>query len=671
MMRNLVGRRPSASARARFSFRSIVTAVCCLLAVCGNVHAQDPETEWGKVSDEQASMMSFPDDPDASAIVLFDIGEVSFDDQFFPIETRHRRVKILNDAGYRYGTFSIPTFTELGEEVVGLDAHTLVPVDAGGYREVKLPRAAVFSERVTNGVETRRFTLPALEPGAIVEVRYTRRSGSISSVMTLAPWMFQEAEPTIWSEYVFKRPDELVYSFAIRATAPFYAVDSRPMKYGRGEEHRWVARNVPALREEPFMKAASDYRASVRAQIAGFSIRGENTREFLQSWKQLARTLLDTKPFRYTKPEGEVKEKVAEVSTGIDDELERMERIYDWVRTTIEWNEVNEWFATDRPSEVLKRKTGTSADVALLLTTMLNAAKIEAWPILLSTRSHGTITEQYPLLQQFDYMITLARVDGEDYFLDATSPNRAYNVLPVRALSGRGLVVDKDPGFVDIEAPSEYRRLISYRAMLSPEGVFEGDLAASDRGYSALEKRSFLAAHADEEMVAALIFPGVPVAMEDVRIQGREATTDDLVTRARVSITDRTQSAGDYLYVTTSLGGNLGENPLKKPTRSYPVDFGYARNESWFMELRIPDGYDVESLPDDRHFILPFDGGKFVRSTTIAGDVVRINQVFELSRTIYMPSEYEPLQKLYDYILAAQDDQLVLKRGGEEADAGG
>ena len=58
-------------------------------------------------------------------------------------------------------------------------------------------------------------------------------------------------------------------------------------------------------------------------------------------------------------------------------------------------------FTNKSVKDLLSSKTGNSAEINLFLAGMLNAAGIEAYPVITSTRSNGKIQSDYPFLQPF------------------------------------------------------------------------------------------------------------------------------------------------------------------------------------------------------------------------------------------------------------------------------
>ncbi len=44
------------------------------------------------------------------------------------------------------------------------------------------------------------------------------------------------------------------------------------------------------------------------------------------------------------------------------------------------------------------------------------------------------------------------------------------------------------------------------------------------------------------------------------------------------------------------------ENPFKQEVREYPVDFGYPKQEKYNININIPEGFVVESMPESYEY---------------------------------------------------------------------
>ncbi|MDX1548050.1 MAG: DUF3857 domain-containing protein, partial [Rhodothermales bacterium] len=246
---------------------------------------------WGEVSDEHLRMTHYAPDSSAAAVILGDYGYAYFEDDGDLIFERHTRIKILTEGGYGWGDVTIPYYAEdKTQRVRDVDAQTYHLGPDGRTVTTALGRRDVFDEDVDGQWKQLRFTLPALQPGAVIEYRYRIIS---AHARYLPSWTFQWGEPVLWSEYRADIPE--IYRFvshyqgalqpgiveeepryrqmhwAMRVPDPSGA---RRMEMARVSSelretaHRWVMQAAPALREEPFMTTPEDYRARLHFQLA-------------------------------------------------------------------------------------------------------------------------------------------------------------------------------------------------------------------------------------------------------------------------------------------------------------------------------------------------------------------------------------------------------------------
>lgn len=216
---------PAVPLSARRFVRVPALAVfAALLGVLAALPASaQPRLRWGSVPDEHRDATAGTDS-NAVAIVLADVGRVSFTDDGKQVFEHHRRVKVLSANAFDdWGTVDI-VYDNATDRLRELRAQTLVPKPDGGYRRVEVGRRDFFNETLGGKVKRSRFTFPALEPGAIVEYSYTIQSDDIYSIPS---WTFQNEEPTLWSEFRVDLISQLVFAYSINALLPGdFAVNS-------------------------------------------------------------------------------------------------------------------------------------------------------------------------------------------------------------------------------------------------------------------------------------------------------------------------------------------------------------------------------------------------------------------------------------------------------------
>jgi hypothetical protein len=155
----------------------------------------------------------------------------------------------------------------------------------------------------------------------------------------------------------------------------------------------------------------------------------------LYSWyaKLVSEVTIDTAP---------IKEKVAEITTGITDKDERVKAIYYWVQDHIKYIAFEEGiagFQPDAPQNVYNKRYGDCKGMAILLKTMLVEAGFDARLVWIGTEA---IAYDYstPSLSVDNHMITAIMVDGKPIFLDGTEKFNKYGTFATRIQGKQGLI---------------------------------------------------------------------------------------------------------------------------------------------------------------------------------------------------------------------------------------
>ncbi len=124
------------------------------------------------------------------------------------------------------------------------------------------------------------------------------------------------------------------------------------------------------------------------------------------------------------------------------------------------------------------------------------------------------------------------------------------------------------------------------------------------------------------------------------------------------------QVNGDMIYIKPMLFMAYDQNPFKTEKRDYPINFGYSRDQTYMLNLTIPEGYEVVELPESMKSVLPDNGGVFYFICKNIGTTIQLNSKINLNRTKYTVEEYPQLKSLFDMIVAKQAEQIVLKKIG-------
>jgi hypothetical protein len=173
--------------RARGLPRISIASFLCLLGVYGAAlpaHADD----WLPVTPDELNMTAEPKAPGAPAIILY--RQVDRDDASYH-ERVYVRIKVLTEEGLKQANVQIP-FLKDYESVRDVQGRTIRPDGSIVAFDGKTYEQPYFASRSAN-VWIATFTMPAVEVGSIIEVRYLHRLRSF--------WIYENDPAIFWRKF--------------------------------------------------------------------------------------------------------------------------------------------------------------------------------------------------------------------------------------------------------------------------------------------------------------------------------------------------------------------------------------------------------------------------------------------------------------------------------------
>ena len=659
--------------------------VLFLLFLAGSefIRPQEPPIQWGEIPRVDLEMKSYPKDTNATAVILCDYGESNIDDDFNVVFNRIMRVKILNSKGYRWGTQSIVLYTEDDlERMVNIEGITYNLDNNGKIIATELNDDDIFKEEIDDSHTGYKFTLPNLKPGSVIEIRYKILS---KSLYLIQDWTFQHDEPVEWSEYRIFFPPNINYTGVNAGYEPWYAKQilevnknyNAPASNILGEtvkchEYRYVVKDAPAIRKEPYITTTDDYVNKVDVQLAGYLFPASRNDNVLGNWETLVSDLIDNDNFgEKIDVTGDVEDLAARITKGITTPAEKLNAIYDWITKSIVWNERSRLTADNDVDDVIELKKGSNAEITFLLLSLLKSVGINGYPVILSTRRNGKIQDLYPIVNQFNYCLAKVIIGDKSYFLDATNPVRPMDLLPLKILGVKGLVIKEGEGPVEwmtfkSDKNNINKTLINIK--INKDGSLTG--AAEDQygEYKSLSVREDLHNKKDIDYAKELFdSESEGFSVDSVSILNKDSLDLPLQINSRISSSTYAQKSGSLIYINPFMLHRLKENPFKTKIRKFPVDYGYPSSRIIIMNFELPEGYELKEPLDKKGFYLENDIA-YTRQMTVDNNRIQIISRMDIKKSKIVPDDYEKLKNIYTKIVSAQSEQLVIGPKENKAD---
>lgn len=429
--------------------------------------------------------------------------------------------------------------------------------------------------------------------------------------------------------------------------------------------------DLPALVKEPFVANHLDYAEKVSFQLAGYKKAntgpGSNGVEYktvMTTWEKLAEELLLNDNYtNYLNRHGAAKDIVGQLLTPADSEPTRIRKIYNYTKDNFTWNAKHRVFAEQSFNDFMKTKHGSSAEINLLLTLLLQEADLLANPVLLSTRPNGKVQKSYPMIGQFNQVLANVKTDGKDLLLDATDPLRPYDLLAPEDLNWSAFLLDKKASrWLPVEQTQVSKETVFAEINLENPGKPMYNFSVRYEGYGASEARRKFRQMGEEKFVAQQKTVFGDKKLLKFEQENVDNPDEYLLQKYRLEPEETTDNQPTTLYFQPVLWHRFHENPFKGTRRNLPVELDYPKNFQFVLNLRIPANYQVQEMPKPLLLSLPGNMGNFRYQITANGSQLQLATSVQM-KNVFIPAEYfSHLQVFHDQIIAKYKEMIVLKK---------
>jgi hypothetical protein len=660
----------------------------CLLLLQMYLPAQDKTgIKFGKIAVEDFDLSKYTYDSGASAVIIADIGNTSFvgnnKDNFTLVFKRFKRVKILNKNGFDIAKEEIGVYHDGTdeEELANLKAVTY-NIENGKIVETKLDESAIFVDKIDKNRSVKKFTFPAVKEGSIIELEYTIKS---DFYIHLRPWSFQGEYPCLWSEYEVSVPKFFNYVSLTRGDQSYYIKTAKtsPAYYSvrvpRGTEsddivnlttiltdNRWVMKDVPALKTEKFTSTLLNHLSRIEFQLHYKQYTDESERyDYMGNWSLASEKLLKDEYFgaALNKDNHWMTAELAEITAGSTSNFEKIKKIYAYIRDNFTCTDHDELYAYTPLKTVFTTKHGNVAEINMLLIAMLRHENIDADPVILSTRDNGFTDEVYPLIRQFNYVISVVRNDDKTYCLDASLPKLGFACLSSSCYNGSARTINTAKPYIlrfDTDSLSEPKNstvIIINDDKNQWTGSFQstlGKMASYDLRYQINKsgQKGFFAGIQNSL--------GSELEIENPGIDSLSLLEEPV--QVHYDFNFKKGEDSDRIYFNPMLSETYKENPFKAAVRKYPVEMTYKVDETYNLNLEIPNGYTVEELPKSARVLLNEKDGIFEYLIQKSDNNIQLRSRIKLERSVFLPEDYNTLRDFYAYVVKKQSEQIVFKK---------
>jgi hypothetical protein len=359
-----------------------------------------------------------------------------------------------------------------------------------------------------------------------------------------------------------------------------------------------------------------------------------------------------------------VKDLAAKLTSGITEPEEKVKAIYNWVSQSVVWSGNNRRYPDKKMDEVIDQKEGNSADINMLLVSLLRSAGITSDPFILSTRANGKVQDLYPISSQFNYVVAKAKAGTKDIYLDATDPLRPYDLLPLKVLYTKALAIKEGPvEWVTLGCEKKNNTSNIIWMNLDEEGKMNGYFENIYGEYQSLRIRKDLKDGNEKEIVKKLLeTEQYGLEIDSIVVLNKDSISSPLKIKAYVSSDTYAQLSGDNIYLNPNFIFREKENPFKSEIRKFPVNYSYQSCTNNIFTINFPQGYEIKEPIKNKNFFAGAANINYNRKCAQEGNQLQMITKFDIKDIEVKPALYEKLRDFYSRVVAAQSEQIVLAK---------
>ena len=367
----------------------------------------------------------------------------------------------------------------------------------------------------------------------------------------------------------------------------------------------------------------------------------------------------------------ELVELVERLVAGKKNELEKVRAIYYWVQENVKYIAFEYalgGFVPREANEVFHKKYGDCKDNSSLLLKMLEMAGIKGNLTWIGTRSIPYSYDEVPTPSADNHMILHYEYQGNSYFLDATGRFNPIE-MPTSFIQGKEALVSMGrDSFLIKQVPIIEPSKNSYKdyAVLDLDGnTIKGRSKSELAGYGKIDFFYSLEKKESQtellEVYNSVFLKGNNSFLIDNFTETNKYSYDkNLIVDYDFHIPNYAKALGDEVYVNMNLNRTDISGIKTDINRRAPLEHKYLESVEYHYILNVPDGYNVDYLPDGVDFTSPyFDSGI---SYELKQNQIIYKHYFQFKVLVFDSDTQKIVNELVEKIERQYKEVVVLKK---------
>ena len=347
---------------------------------------------------------------------------------------------------------------------------------------------------------------------------------------------------------------------------------------------------------------------------------------------------------------------------------EKIKTVFQWVQKNVKYVGITEGWGGFVPNDcvdVFHNRYGDCKAMANLTSQMLKSVDVNSHLTWI-----GTSVKPYTYTNNFtpstdNHMILTVYKNNEPQILDPTYSYGAINYPPFYLQGKEALIALTDSTYQVYEVPvmpKEMNRAVDSTYLMLINGSLLGSSYIHLTGYKKNEHEVELKNTKSklDEFYIEQFNRGNNTALTNLKMFGNLDRSDRLDINYDMKLNDYIKKFGDKYYLNMNIDKKFAGMAIDTKNRKYDYLFDYCFEDESVLFFMIPDGFQVEYLPDEHNY--RHDKFGFSTNYSIENETVRMKRLFYINDIRILTSDFEEWNAMINQLSTAFQEVLIISK---------
>ena len=194
------------------------------------------------------------------------------------------------------------------------------------------------------------------------------------------------------------------------------------------------------------------------------------------------------------------------------------------------------------------------------------------------------------------------------------------------------------------------------------KGKLSGKYRVNSTDYEAFTFREKYAGVNQQNYLEKVENDFLGMQISEYTIENNKDLSKPIIENFTFTADNQSEIIGDKIYLNPLLFFTPTKNPFVLENRNLPIYFGYPTQFKYNLNIIIPDGYVVETLPKPINLSTGENVGSFTFNITVTNNTIQVVINKELKSVMVSADFYETLKVFYKQMIDKLNEKIVLKK---------